>query len=79
MAARSRALITARTHLGEVGAREADIAQQVIVELHQVAEDALVLGATEEGGQVESHLLISDLGCAGIGGSAYAQAVMNAE
>lgn len=63
-------MVAAGTHRGEVATGEADVAQQVVVELHQVGEDPLAFCATEHGRQAESHSshLVS-LGGAGIGGA----------
>ena len=56
MAAGRRNVVPAGAHRREVGAGETDVAEQVVVELHQVGEDPLALRATEQGRQAESHL-----------------------
>ena len=63
-------MVPAGAHRGEIATGEADIAQQVIVELHQVGKDPLAFCATEHGRQAESHFshLVS-LGGAGSGGA----------
>ena len=55
MAAGRRNVVPAGAHHREVGAGKTDVAQQVIVELHQVGEDPLPLLAAEHGRQAESH------------------------
>ena len=56
MAAGRRNVVPAGAHRREVGAGETDVAEQVVVELHQVGEDPLALRTTEQGRQAESHL-----------------------
>ena len=55
-------MVPAGAHRGEIATGEADIAQQVIVELHQVGKDPLAFCATEHGRQAESHFVISSVG-----------------
>jgi hypothetical protein len=79
MAAGRRGVVPAGAHGGEVAAGEADITKQMVVELHQVGEDPLSVGATEHGRQAESHLIISSVWVApGTAERAYARKSMNA-
>lgn len=79
MAAGRRAVMAAGAHCGEVATSEADITQQMVVELHQVGEDPLTLCTTEHGRQAESHFVISSVWVVpGSAERAYAHKGMNA-